>query len=166
MKPIPDYEEHYWATEDGLIYSLYVKRFLCRTPRPSGTADGSGYLWVSLGGKGKMKQWLVHRLIAITFIENPENKKFVNHKNGDKSDCRACNLEWVTYEENQKHARDYLNINKGEKNPQASMTEKTAIAIKKAYLKGLPHKEIAKKYGCCLSNVGMIGNGHTWRHLP
>lgn len=66
--------------------------------------DSDGYLVVDLykNGKGKMNK--VHRLVALAFIQNTENKKCVNHKNGIKSDNKVENLEWCTDSENQFHA--------------------------------------------------------------
>lgn len=63
-----------------------------------------GYLKVNLKVDGKSYNRLVHRLVAKEFIENPSNKPEVNHKNGIHTDNRLSNLEWVTGEENRKHA--------------------------------------------------------------
>lgn len=63
-----------------------------------------GYKIVKLSCEGKVSQFLVHRLVALAFIPNPENKATVNHINGDKSDNRVDNLEWATQSENNKHA--------------------------------------------------------------
>jgi len=62
------------------------------------------YLKITMREDWKIKNRLVHRLIAITFIDNPKNKPCVNHKNWVKDDNRLNNLEWCTYSENWKHS--------------------------------------------------------------
>ena len=68
------------------------------------TDNGSGYLSVGLTENGKTKNTRVSRIIAITFIENTENKPQVNHINGNKKDNCSINLEWNTSGENVRHA--------------------------------------------------------------
>lgn len=68
------------------------------------TDNGSGYLSVGLTENGKTKNTRVSRIIAITFVENSENKPQVNHINGNKKDNRYVNLEWNTSGENVRHA--------------------------------------------------------------
>lgn len=64
----------------------------------------TGHLTVGLcRGKGKPKSMYVHRLVALAFLENPDEKPLVNHKNGNPKDNRLENLEWATYSENIAH---------------------------------------------------------------
>lgn len=62
-----------------------------------------GYLSVGLAKQGKVKTFLVHRLVAEAFIPNPDNKETVNHINENKKDNRVENLEWATLPENIKY---------------------------------------------------------------
>lgn len=62
-----------------------------------------GYLYINLEHNNKRKNCLLNRIVAETFISNPENKPQVNHKNWIKDDNRVDNLEWVTDKENKKH---------------------------------------------------------------
>ena len=64
------------------------------------------YKFVGLIINGKQKRMRVHRMVALTFINNPDNKPYVNHINGNRSDNNVENLEWVTPSENTQHAVD------------------------------------------------------------
>jgi len=92
----------YVLYEDGTIISHKKgKETLIK-----GYDNGKGYLLVDLHYKYK-RGVKIHRLIALAFVPNPNNKPQVNHINGDKSDNRAINLEWVTNSENQLHANKF-----------------------------------------------------------
>ena len=93
----------YYVSKCGAIYSDNVKRLLRLSPQTDGYLQTQFYL-----DNGTRKRLMLHRLVALQFVHNPnsERKLYVNHKNGNKSDCRACNLEWVTAKENDTHARE------------------------------------------------------------
>ena len=59
-----------------------------------------GYMMINLYKNGKQKNLYVHRLLALQFIPNPENKRCVDHINGIRDDNRLENLRWVTHQEN------------------------------------------------------------------
>ncbi len=94
---------HYYVSKCGAIYSTFRNRLLNPTPQTD------GYLQIGLRmDDGSLWRPLAHCVVALQFIYNPDpaRKLFVNHKNGNKNDCRACNLEWVTAKENDTHARE------------------------------------------------------------
>lgn len=110
-KDIPGYEGYYQASSFGQIKSFKRRgNWKDRILRPN---RNRRYLIVNLKIPGvNTKELLVHRLIAETFISNPENKPIVNHKNGNKHDNHVDNLEWVTYSKNNQHAFDMGLISK------------------------------------------------------
>lgn len=95
----------YLISPKGDIYSLKKRRLLKQK------IQSNGYYAVCVFDKyGKEKTVLVHRLVAMAYIPNPENKPQINHIDGNKQNNHVSNLEWVTGSENQKHAyRNGLN---------------------------------------------------------
>ena len=63
-----------------------------------------GYQRIVLMKDAIKKRYMCHRLVAETFIPNPDNKPFINHINGNRSDNRVENLEWCTQSENERHS--------------------------------------------------------------
>lgn len=97
-KQLKDWEYIYLINNNGLLYKLDFDGFA------NGSVKDNGYIKVSLCRKGnKAVHSHVHRLVANTFIPNPENKPEVNHIDGDKTNNSVSNLEWVTRSENGIH---------------------------------------------------------------
>lgn len=63
----------------------------------------SGYMWIQFSVNSVKKNYYIHQLVASHFIPNPDGKQFVNHKDGNKTNNKVENLEWVTQSENTQH---------------------------------------------------------------
>lgn len=94
-KDIDGYEGKYQISNMGNVKSF--SKFSPPSGRILKTCHSRGYTWVALFDKnGKHKNWLIHRLVALAFVPNPNNYKEINHKDEDKKNNRADNLEWCT----------------------------------------------------------------------
>lgn len=113
-KPIPKYKGLYEVSDFGEVraFKRSGSKGMSLAIHPS-----KGYLQVWLSKDNKVKKFSVHRLVAMTFIENPKRKPQVNHKDGDKTNNKVSNLEWVTRAEQEAHKRNVLGKDdKGERN--------------------------------------------------
>jgi hypothetical protein len=107
MRDIPGLEGRYAATDDGRIYSLPKSSYgrgrshagMWLTPRRH--IKGYALVRVRIGSKSHNR--FVHRLVAAAFLPNPRARPQVNHKNGNKTDNRAENLEWCSPADNIRH---------------------------------------------------------------
>ena len=122
------------------------------------------YGYLDLWKDNKPKKCRVHRLVAEAFIQNPDNKEQVNHIDGNKSNNRVDNLEWVTPKENIKHAidNDLSSIKFGSKNLSAKLTEDDVRYIRTVAKKTKTVKELAEQFNVSTTNIYNIINNKKW----
>lgn len=138
-KDIKGYEGLYQVSNLGRIKSLKQKEEKILNI----FKDNIGYLSVNLQTKEKVKKReRVHRLVAKTFILNPENKPQVNHKDGNKLNNNVNNLEWCTCKENVNHSWEN-NLSKPYWKGKFGINHKSSKAI---YKIDIISKKIIKKY--------------------
>lgn len=160
FKTIPGFEK-YEISENGVIRNkktgYILKHFDTR----------KGYKRLSLQNDfNEEKPMTVHRLIAITFIPNPENKATVNHKNGIKHDNRKINLEWMTNRENLKHAyAEGIRSSSGESHPQSKLTNEDVIQIRYLATKGVRNKHLMNLYNISGPTISNIVARRVWKHI-
>lgn len=106
-------------------------------------------------------------MVAEEFIPNPENKPMVNHKDGNKANNRATNLEWVTALENRNHAiATGLFDDKAENNPNSKLSNSDVYRVRKLYLTELvTQDELARLFKVSQPEIGNIVRGDNWRTL-
>ncbi len=174
-KPVKGYEGYYEVSSHGRVRTIdrVIDKSDGTTQRRRGKisalgTDKNGYHTLSLWKEGKAEFFRVARLVAIAFIENPENKPTVNHINGIKDDDKVSNLEWSTYSENMQHAYDTrLNINpKGEEHHLVKLTDLDVVEIRRLYESGeLNQMKLAEKYNVRQPTISRIIHRKRWKHI-
>lgn len=175
-KDIPGFENLYQASPNGNIKSLYKNKILKHE------ISKNGYCQVMLCKNKKRKLLYVHRLIAMTYLDNYNENLQVNHKDGNKQNNNLINLEMVTCKENIQHSfKNKLQIvKKGKDNHLYKRYGKNANKSKSVYQYDI-NGNFMKKWDCqrdverelgfsekCISNCA-IGNrktayGYIWKH--
>ena len=170
-KDIKDYEGLYQVSNLGRVKSLErtiaLKSGSKRTVRErilKPKTERKGYLRVQLyNGSGKVKDCYVHRLVCEASHENPQNKSEVNHINEDKSDNRACNLEWVTRKENNNHgtrtARTSKTIGQYTKDGELVKVWQSAMEVQKQF--GFAHSNICN----VAKGKAKTSYGYVWKYI-
>ena len=163
LKPIDKFP-NYTVSSDGLVYNKDGHKLNQYTNR-------DGYQMVKLYNKGYEKTCTVHRLVAKAFIPNLENKRTVNHIDGNKKNNNASNLEWNTYSENNRHAynngfkKSYL-TNVDRKNGahiSGEQSRKSVKIVETGEVFNSIH-ECADKTGCDTGAISKCCNGIATKH--
>lgn len=176
-KDVPEYEGIYQVSTKGRIRSLKSSKH-CKPHILKQTVqiekshrkykNSSGYAFVKLYVNGKGYNKRVHRLVAITFIPNPENKDQVNHIDGNSLNNCVENLEWSNGSENTLHAKRVLKRGIsyliGERHGRANLTWNDVNKIREDYPKdiNLDYKDFAKIYNVNSAEIGHIVMNKSW----
>lgn len=170
----------YCITEDGEIFSLKSNRFLVKTLMSSGYEKGN-----IINDDGELKNLSVHRSVALMYVDNPDNKPFVNHIDENKLNNHYTNLEWVTDSENKQLWHDnnpdkHSSIKEHTKLPEKEQileespelggkdfNTETVNRICSMYKDGYRIVDIHRVTGFRLSVIGHLvkGNYHKWKSV-
>ena len=148
MKDIDGYEGLYAITSCGKVWSYYSNRFL--TPVMS-----KGYYSVKLSKGGKAKHYCIHRLVALAYIDNPNNYNVINHKNENCLDNNVNNLEWCTIEYNNRYGTKIERTIESNRKSQGN----TILCIETNTIYN-SYKEASRETGINASCIGMACRGN------
>lgn len=167
----PYIEGYYEASTLGNIRSVDREVLFNGTPgirkgiilKP--TKNSKGYLTIAICCLGIRATMSVHRIIAETFLANPEEKAHVNHKDGDPLNNKVDNLEWATPSENQKHAYVTGLRKNGEGHGNALLTEDQVREVRRYMTSGGTQRGCAEKFGVSRGCIQRILDGTSWSHV-
>ncbi len=154
----------YYVSENGDVVSF--SKFLAGRILKCSWSKG-GYPRATI----EKEVYLVHRVVAFLFVPNPDNKFYVNHKNGIKNDGRASNLEWCTMKENNIHAYEtglkVLPKGKDDKRSKPIFQyDKQGNFIRAWESSRHPQRELGFRQGCIMNNLSGLqksAHGFVWK---
>jgi hypothetical protein len=157
-RSVVGYEGYYEVSSEGRVRNVKTGRILKPRLRPN------GYKIVTPSKENKVKTFSIHRLVAVAFIPNQENKPCVNHIDNNPSNNHVSNLEWVTHHENNQHAvmQGRMIGPRGEEQGNSKLTSEQVIEIFKSKLL---HRELGVVYGVSRAHISSIKSGKRWSHL-
>lgn len=168
-RDVVGYEEYFMISSFGNVFSKRTNKIL----KQNTTDRGYKTVATKIGGRsGKNLCFKIHRLVAEAFIENFENKPYVNHINSKRNDNRVENLEWCTAKENFDHGLSFGNIKNNQLSKSSFVGRKLkdddVINIRNNYVKGC-HKNglraLARKYGVNKNTIKAVVSSETYKDI-
>lgn len=161
-----DYGDYYEISNLGRIRNTKTKKIRKINLYKTGYCFVSG----SLGSRENKITFRIHRVVAETFIPNPNNLPEVNHKDGNKSNNQVSNLEWCTGAENMKHASEngLLRPKHGENATWAKLTDEAVQYIRDNYVpysKEFGTRALGRKFGVDHDTIRSVLKNETWTHV-
>lgn len=158
VRPFPIIPE-YLVSDDGRVLNKNGTAWL----RPA--VNTNGYLGVCLSDSGQVRTWLVHRIVALTFLGTPPTPRHeVAHDDGDKHNNAASNLAWRTRAENEADKIRHGRTNRGERNANAKLTTAEVIAIRQS-AGAMKQVDLAQRFSVDASVISKIVNGKAWSNV-
>lgn len=177
-KPIPGFPG-YEIDTNGSVFSKrmtgYIQRYHAgpndhmsnKWKKLSVNKVHTGYYHVKLSRGGNYKTMKLHKLLALTFILNPDNKPLVCHKDDNKDNNNIENLYWGDSKENKHDSIRNGTSNFGEKSGMAKLNtfKVQRIRLLKKVTPKLTNKKLARMFGVCVTTIDFIVNKKTWKHV-
>lgn len=163
---VPGYENRYAVSSLGRMKSLQFRpggKRIMRERILSPSPGSRGYMNISLFMDGHKKLTALHLVVASAFLPADPERLYINHKNGNKSDCRVENLERCTMSENAIHALDNGLRAHGSQSANAKLSEEQVKAIRQLAAKGLSERKLAARFAVSRSTITHIKKGIVWR---
>jgi hypothetical protein len=158
--PVANFEDRYEVSDHGEVRSLYFDPPRALKP----FTDKDGYPVIALWKKRKRRAVNLHRLVAEAFHAEQRNvlHNEVAHLDGDRTNCRADNLKWVSKVENHFHMRAHGTHPSGEAHGNAKLT---ADLVREIRASSESHRRIAAKCGLSYYTVRDLRQRRSWRHV-
>lgn len=143
----------YSVSSLGRVMNVGTRKVTC------GVDNGEGYRRIFVRQNQHRFHVYVHRLVGMAFLPNPEGHPTINHKNLNRSDNRVANLEWCSYEHNNRHWRHYGAVERGRQGVRG-LTNGEAEQIRSLYATGhYVQRELARMFGTKQQVICTIVNG-------
>lgn len=161
-----DYGDYYEVSNLGKIRNAKTKKIRKENVLPKGYCFVTG----SLGSRNQKITFKNHRVVAETFLPNPDNLPEVNHKDGNKLNNQVSNLEWCTGAENMKHASEHglLKPKCGEEIPISKLTADDVRYIRDNYIPRhykFGTRGLGRKFNVDKETIRSVLNNKTWTHI-